>query len=398
MTFTDLLASCYLSAHGVFLCFFTLVVSTTQFTVKALVWAVLASSGFLFKTCRQVFIKEVFKWYYDHRFSISKFDTLRYCHICTIYQFSLFPIIFFLDKLVIQCFISIPDFNQFSKGNTIFCILFITEFLALEFIAYRFILKIHFEANINKYALLYWHCWQIFNKHTVPKNLCIPKVKCIWKKLSINKIPLVYFECIYREFILLALSPIGIIYALCQVEGKKRFDRYVTEAVHYVANIFKRIYNNFSDYKTVLDVSIFILSVAIFALYLRKVLQWIISDNNKQPTSNEQDKENKRFAKRMFSVYIKTTLKPNKRITYCYALKWSLCMVSGIWLLPLLNKFISDSNVAIFVITLYSIVYMTALYFALNHYVTEYSNIYVKAFTYNGKQYEFYRSTKDWSL
>ncbi len=394
MRFVDLLASCYLIAHAVFLCFFPLVVDATPISTKTLLLVTIASSGFLIKTVRQIFIKEVFKWYYDHRFSISKVDTLRCCFVCLFYQFSLFSLVLVLNKVTLSYLFHISDFNQFSRGNIAFCALLFIEILALNFSIYKFILKKHFESNVNKYALLYWHCRQIFEKHNVPNNLHISKVRCVWKRINTHKIPWMYFENIYREFVSQTLLLIGIIYTLTQVDSEKYPAKYITDAMRRVVGILKHIYCYFSNYKFIINVLIFMLSIILFAFYLKKVLQWTITDTNKLIVNKIRTP----LIKRMSRIYIKTKQKNNTHISYYYALKWSTCIISGIWLLVLLNKFVANSNTAIFINMIYSTIYLIILYFTLHNYVTKYSIVYKKIFICDNKRYEFCISTDNWGL
>jgi len=197
--------------------------------------------GFLFKTVRQIFIKEAFKWYYARRFSMPLSDKLQYCIVWFVYILLLYYILIFLNIPLLLLF----PLNGASVP--IDMLLGIGEVFLLNSLFYKCILKKHFEKNINKYALLYWHCKQIFEKHNINKNICIPKAKCIWNKLDVNKVPWVYFELMYREFILHTFGLIGIIYALYNIDyedhPKQLIERFVIIAVHDVVASFKRIYN-----------------------------------------------------------------------------------------------------------------------------------------------------------
>jgi len=73
-------------------------------------------------------------------------------------------------------------------------------------------------------------------------------------------------------------------------------------------------------------------------------------------------------------------------------------MVSGILLFIIIDSFIADKDIVIFIKMLYLIIYLTALYFALNYHIVKYSDIYIKVFIYNEKRYEFFQCTDNWSL
>ena len=350
------------------------------------------ASGFFIKTIRRIWVKELFKTFYAKRYSIKtgyRGMPLNRNGENTAPFVDFYVLLFTL----LIAYIIIP--HNYSK----FAILMLCGVIwfSLNKALYK-ILKQHFEnpKNITRYYPLYWHCHQFFAKHTRDKKPYIPQARCVWKKYDKGKIPYMYFDAIFWRFIGLAvIAPCAvrfIFYTPLNEHGKYHIFK---QAIIFIKKWWNNLYSTLYELHFIIDISIIILIMWIYTWYICKILQSMISGRNKSNNAQNKVTDNPDNTTENVRIYIKTIPRKNQQISFYYTLKWSIPMIAELYILKLLNENIGNDWITL-INVVYTCVSMYILYIALQYYVNEYSDVYIKVFSYKGQQSEFYKLTNNW--